>query len=65
MKTSSLSRFAEKNGQALAANVLGVSVAAISKAIIEERKITITEHEDGRVTAFETRPYPARKKKPS
>ncbi|MBC3410071.1 Cro/Cl family transcriptional regulator [Pseudomonas sp. SWRI51] len=45
-------------GQAAVAEALGVSPAAIHKAVRSGRKIFVTVHEDGTCTGEETRPFP-------
>ncbi|MFC0669444.1 Cro/CI family transcriptional regulator [Azotobacter chroococcum] len=48
-------------GQAAVARAIGVSPAAIHKAIMRNRKITVTINDDGSYTAHELRPFPSQK----
>lgn len=53
----------EKKGQVLAAEVLGMSQGALSKALRHGRAVFVTEHDDGSVTAEEVRPFPSQQSK--
>lgn len=53
----------EKKGQVAAAEVLGMSQGALSKALRLGRSVFITEHDDGSVTAEEVRPFPSQQGK--
>ena len=53
----------EKKGQVAAAEVLGMSQGALSKALRLGRSVFITEHDDGSVTAEEVRPFPSQQSK--
>lgn len=55
-----LSEFVDIKGKAGAAKELGVSPAAIFKALKEGRNIAVTIHVSGQVTAVETKPFPGR-----
>ena len=48
-------------GQASVAEALGISPAAIHKAIRSGRQIIVTIHDDGSYTAQELRPFPSQK----
>ena len=54
-----LSQLVEDKGQAQVARALGVSAAAISKAISAERKIMVTIHPSGEMEAQELKPFPS------
>lgn len=48
-------------GQASVAEALGISPAAIHKALRSGRQIIVTIHDDGSYTAQELRPFPSKK----
>ncbi|WP_082148716.1 Cro/CI family transcriptional regulator [Pseudomonas helleri] len=50
-----------QKGQASVAEALGISPAAIHKALRSGRQIIVTIHEDGSYTAQELRPFPSQK----
>jgi len=53
----------EKKGQVAAAELLGMSQGALSKALRLGRSVFVTEHDDGSVTAEEVRPFPSQQSK--
>lgn len=57
-----LREFAKECGQQNAADQLGISQYAISKAVNSNRKIFIYK-QDNKISAIEERPFPARIKK--
>ena len=59
MKQIPLTELVATKGQAFAAKALGVSPAAISKAIAAERNISVTCNSDGTFEAHELKPFPA------
>ncbi|MBH8611190.1 Cro/CI family transcriptional regulator [Pseudomonas fluorescens group sp. PF-1] len=59
MKQIPLTELVATKGQAFAAKSLGVSPAAISKAISAERNISVVCNEDGTFEAHELKPFPA------
>lgn len=61
MSRISLSAFAAKHGQQEAAEKLGVTQGALSKAIRVGRTVYITVLPDGSCTAKEVRPFPFKK----
>lgn len=63
MKKTTLSEFVGLRGQAAVAKALGVSAPAIAKALIAERAIYVTEHDDGTFAAEELRPFPSQNPK--
>lgn len=50
-----------QKGQAAVAEALGISPAAIHKALRSGRQIIVTIHDDGSYTAQELRPFPSQK----
>jgi len=58
MKRTPLPELVERIGQSAVAKGLGVSAPAISKALKAARCILVVEHEDGRLTGEEMRPFP-------
>lgn len=58
MKKTPLPELVERMGQSAVAKGLGVSAPAISKALKAAREILVIEHEDGKLTAEEVRPFP-------
>ncbi|QBX68685.1 Cro/CI family transcriptional regulator [Serratia quinivorans] len=61
MQKISLKDFAHREGQAKAAELLGVRQSAISKAIKRGRKVVVTILDDGTVGAEELKPFPSQK----
>jgi hypothetical protein len=59
MKQIPLTELVATKGQAFAAKALGVSPAAISKAIAAERNISVTCNRDGTFEAHELKSFPA------
>ncbi|KQV21073.1 Cro/Cl family transcriptional regulator [Pseudomonas sp. Root329] len=59
MKQIPLTELVATKGQAFAAKALGVSPAAISKAISAERNISVTCNQDGTFEAHELKSFPA------
>ncbi|MCA7012495.1 Cro/CI family transcriptional regulator [Dickeya dadantii] len=58
MQKQTLAEFVRENGQARAADAIGVHQTAISKAVRTGRKIFVTSLPDGRVEAEELSPFP-------
>lgn len=58
MKKTPLPELVDRIGQSAVAKGLGVSAPAISKALKMARAISVTEHENGSLTAEEIRPFP-------
>jgi hypothetical protein len=61
MKRIPLSEFAAEHGQSKAADLLGLTQGALSKAIRVGRDIVVISNDDGRLTALEQRPFPSQK----
>lgn len=59
MKQIPLTELVATEGQVFAAKALGVSPAAISKAIAAKRNISVTCNQDGSFEALELKPFPA------
>ncbi|CAI8789611.1 Cro/Cl family transcriptional regulator [Pseudomonas sp. IT-P253] len=59
MKQIPLTELVATKGQAFTAKALGVSPAAISKAIAAERNISVTCNRDGTFEAHELKSFPA------
>lgn len=59
MQKIQLLELVAKVGQATVAKAIGVSPAAIHKAINAHRNIIVTVHDDGSYTAEEVRPFPS------
>lgn len=62
MRRIPLFQFASEKGQTKAAELLGMSQGALNKALHVGREIFVLEHEDGSITAEETRPFPSQSK---
>jgi len=63
MNRMNLSGFVKEHGQEKAAQLLGVTQGAISKALKVGRDIHVTDHGDGTFSAQELKPFPAVKAK--
>lgn len=64
MKIFSLSEYVRENGQAKAAEILGVTQGAVSQAVAKNRDIYI-EEKDGTTSAYEIKRFkPAESAKP-
>ncbi|MEB7891001.1 Cro/CI family transcriptional regulator [Hafnia alvei] len=61
MEKLSLSEFVSRNSQDKVAKVFGVHQSAICKAIADERQITVTIHDNGKIEAIEQKPFPNKK----
>jgi hypothetical protein len=59
MKKIPLALFVKEKGQRFAANALGVSSPAISKALMARREIQVTCLADGTFEALELRKFPS------
>lgn len=59
MKKITLAAFVSEVGQTAAANALGVSPPAISKALSRSRSIEVIKSDDGSVSAREIKPFPS------
>jgi hypothetical protein len=57
-----LEEFAIEKGQTAAAQLLGMSQGALSKAIRMKRHIVVERHPDGSFSATEMRPFPSQGK---
>lgn len=65
MNQISLSELAAQIGQAAVAEALGVTPAAVHKAIRLGRQIIVSVHDDGSYTAQELRSFPSHKSLPT
>ena len=63
MMTFTLKDYASEIGQVRAGERLGVTQIAISKAVRSGRNIVVHVADDGKVSAFESKPFPAKSKK--
>ncbi|MCS2168066.1 Cro/CI family transcriptional regulator [Scandinavium manionii] len=63
MMTLTLKDYASEVGQVRAGERLGVTQIAISKAVRSGRDIVVHITDDGKVSAFESKPFPAKSKK--
>ncbi|HGU6444649.1 TPA: Cro/CI family transcriptional regulator [Citrobacter amalonaticus] len=63
MMTLTLKDYASEVGQVRAGERLGVTQIAISKAVRSGRNIVVHVADDGKVSAFESKPFPAKSKK--
>lgn len=61
MEKITLADYVEENGQAKAADMIGVHQTAISKAVRVGRQIFIKKLPDGTIEAEEIRPFPSNK----
>ncbi|MGS4661366.1 Cro/CI family transcriptional regulator [Citrobacter farmeri] len=61
MMTFTLKEYASEIGQVRAGERLGVTQIAISKAVRSGRNIVVHVADDGKVSAFESKPFPAKK----
>ena len=61
MRKMTLAEYVEVNGQAKAADAIGVHQTAISTALRVRRNIFVTTTPDGGVEAEEVRPFPSSK----
>lgn len=62
MMTFTLKDYAAEIGQVKAGERLGVTQIAISKAVRSGRTIFVHVTEDGKVTAFENKPFPSKRR---
>ncbi|QQE90453.1 Cro/CI family transcriptional regulator [Azotobacter chroococcum] len=60
---STLSEFVTSLGQAKAAELLGITQGAVSKALRVGREIYVVRNRDGSYTAHEMRPFPSQAKR--
>ena len=63
MITLTLKDYASEVGQVRAGDRLGVTQIAISKAVRSGRNIIVQVADDGKVSAFENKPFHAKSKK--
>ncbi len=63
MMTFTLKDYASQVGQVRAGERLGVTQIAISKAVRSGRNIVVHVTDDGKVSAYESKPFPAKSKK--
>jgi DNA-binding transcriptional LysR family regulator len=61
MRRIPLSDFAKEHGHTKAAQMLGCTQGALSKAIRVGRDVFVTRNEDGSLSAEELRPFPSQK----
>lgn len=61
MRRIPLSDFAKEYGHTKAAQMLGCTQGALSKAIRVGRDVVVTCNEDGSLSALELRPFPSQK----
>lgn len=61
MRRIPLSEFAKEHGHTKAAQMLGCTQGALSKAIRVGRDVVVTCNEDGSLSALEQRPFPSQK----
>lgn len=61
MRRIPLTEFAKEHGHTKAAQMLGCTQGALSKALRVGRDIFVTCHENGTYTAQELRPFPSQK----
>jgi predicted transcriptional regulator len=63
MRHIPLTEFAAEHGQTKAAEMLGITQGALSKALRVGRRVTVSFGDDGSLTAQELRPFPAQQSK--
>lgn len=61
MRRITLTEFAKEHGHTKAAQMLGCTQGALSKAIRVGRDVFVTLEEDGSLSAQEQRPFPSQK----
>lgn len=61
MRRIPLSEFAKEHGHTKAAQMLGCTQGALSKAIRIGRDVVVTFNEDGSLSALEQRPFPSQR----
>lgn len=61
MVTFTLREFVAENGQVRAGMHLGVTQIAISKALRSGRQIFVQISNEGKIAAYETKPFPSKK----
>lgn len=61
MRRITLTEFAKEHGHTTAAQMLGCTQGALSKAIRVGRDVFVTLEEDGSLSAQERRPFPSQK----
>lgn len=61
MVTFTLKEFVAENGQVRAGMHLGVTQIAISKALRSGRQIFVQISNEGKIAAYETKPFPSKK----
>lgn len=59
--TFTLKEFVAKNGQVRAGMHLGVTQIAISKALRSGRQIFVQISNEGKIAAYETKPFPSKR----
>lgn len=55
-----LSEFSQEHGQTKAADLLGLTQGALSKALRRKRAVFVCQQEDGTFAAEEVKPFPAK-----
>lgn len=63
MRDIPLTEFAAKHGQTRAAEMLGITQGALSKALRVGRRVTVCLGDDGTLSAHELRPFPSQQPK--
>ncbi|OOV95812.1 hypothetical protein MF6394_22620 [Pseudomonas sp. MF6394] len=61
MRRIPLTEFAKEHGHTKAAQMLGCTQGALSKAIRVGRDVFVTVEEDGTLSALEQRPFPSQR----
>ena len=61
MRRIPLNEFAKEHGHTKAAQMLGCTQGALSKAIRVGRNVVVTLKDDGSLSAEEQRPFPSKK----
>ena len=61
MRRIPLSEFAKEHGHTKAAQMLGCTQGALSKAIRVGREVFVTCNDDGSLSALEQRPFPSQR----
>ncbi|CNH89349.1 TPA: Cro/CI family transcriptional regulator [Yersinia enterocolitica] len=62
MTNMTLREYVDMHGQVRTGKALGLTQMAISKALISGRNIKVSVQEGGALEAFETKPFPSKKK---
>lgn len=62
MKEVSLAKLVDAKGQAAVADSLGCAVSSVSQALALGKDIRVKVYADGRMTAYQVKPFPSRGK---